>query len=379
MGRQGNKRRVAIGSASNLTADDARSEAKRLLASVALGNDPAKDRKHSREMPTLEDFCERYLSECAKQKLKTRTLVNYKIYLRKHTYPVLGRVKIDRISEAEIARLHRAIGKSMTSTANRVVECLSSVFRFAVECGVVPRGTNPCASIRAFKEVRRERFLSSSELHLLGETLHEAEIDGLPWRKRGRGNSTSGELPREKICPLAIAAIRLLLLTGARLREILHLKWDWVDHERGLLLLPDSKTGRKTIYLNAPALQLLTTIPRTSPYVFPSPQGDKPRADLNRPWRAVVRRSGLTALRLHDLRHTHASIGAGAGLGLPVIGKLLGHTQASTTNRYAHLDAHPLRAASDRIGSEIMNAIGQRSAGNYSAVRPLGQARRKYA
>ncbi|MBK8009118.1 MAG: hypothetical protein IPK23_12365 [Rhizobiales bacterium] len=149
-------------------------------------------------MPTLEDFCERYLSECAKQKLKTRTLVNYKIYLRKHTYPVLGRVKIDRISEAEIARLHRAIGKSMTSTANRVVECLSSVFRFAVECGVVPRGTNPCASIRAFKEVRRERFLSSSESHLLGETLHEAEIDGLPWRKRGRGIQLPGELPARK-------------------------------------------------------------------------------------------------------------------------------------------------------------------------------------
>jgi integrase len=150
----------------------------------------------------------------------------------------------------------------------------------------------------------------------------------------------------------------LLLFTGARFREILDLRWECVDFERGLLFLPDSKTGKKAVILNAPALAVLSALPRIGPYVISGGNSDKPRSDLNKPWKAVSERAGLKGVRLHDLRHSHASVGAGAGIGLPIIGKLLGHTQASTTARYAHLDNDPLRRASERIGREIARAMG---------------------
>jgi integrase len=158
----------------------------------------------------------------------------------------------------------------------------------------------------------------------------------------------------------ATAAIRLLLFTGCRLREILGLRWSEVDLERGLLLLPDSKTGRKTVVLNAPALEVLANVPkvRDCEFIILGDDPKKPRADLNRPWRLITHHAGLRGLRIHDLRHTHASIGAGAGLGLPIIGKLLGHKHAHTTAKYAHLDNDPLRRASDRIGNEIAAALG---------------------
>ena len=161
------------------------------------------------------------------------------------------------------------------------------------------------------------------------------------------------------IGPHAAAALRLLIFTGARLREILHLRWEHVDFERGLLLLPTSKTGKKTIVLNAPALAILNGLPRTSGFVIAGTSVDSPRSDLKKPWKAVAARAGLTGVRIHDLRHTHASVGAGAGLGLPIIGKLLGHTQSATTQRYAHLDNDPLKKASEHIGSRLAAAMGE--------------------
>ncbi len=177
------------------------------------------------------------------------------------------------------------------------------------------------------------------------------------------GSTAPSSSPRERFRRILIdahvaAAIRLL----ARLREILHLKWGHVDFERGLLLLPDSKSGKKTIVLNAPALAILSDVPRIGTYVIAGQtaglENEKTRSDLNSPWRRITRRSGLVGLRIHDLRHNHASIGAGAGLGLPIIGKLLGHAHPATTARYAHLDADPLRRASDQIGNQIATAMG---------------------
>jgi integrase len=166
-----------------------------------------------------------------------------------------------------------------------------------------------------------------------------------------------------KLHPSVALAMRLLLLTGCRLREILHLCWDEVDFERGLLLLPDSKTGRKTVILNAPALALLSDAPRLGVYVIAGDKAgakdEKPRSDLKKPWAAVTKRAKLDNLRIHDLRHSFASFGAGGGMGLPIIGKLLGHTQAATTARYAHLDADPLRRASNAIGNSIAAAMGE--------------------
>jgi integrase len=163
--------------------------------------------------------------------------------------------------------------------------------------------------------------------------------------------------------------LRLLILTGARLREILGLKWEYVDMERGLLFLPDSKTGRKTIVLNAPALAVLSALPRVGSYVIMGDHPEKSRNDLSRPWKLVSKHAALEGVRLHDLRHTHASFGAAAGLGLPIIGRLLGHTQPSTTQRYAHLDIDPLRRASENIGSRLATAMGDLTTNQSSAER----------
>jgi integrase len=160
-----------------------------------------------------------------------------------------------------------------------------------------------------------------------------------------------------RIAPSAAAALRLLLFSGCRLREILHLRWEHVDFERGCLFLPDSKSGRKTVILNAPALAVLNALERVGPYVVPADNPAQPRHDLKRPWHAVTKHAGLLGVRLHDLRHTYASFGAGGGLGLPIIGRLLGHAQVATTARYAHLDNDPLRRASEAIAGRIAAAL----------------------
>jgi integrase len=362
-GRGVAKRRMVLGSAAILTPQQAREAAKSALASIALGEDPASERSCAREMPKFCEFAERYLTEEATAKLKPGTVTNYRIYLRKHALPHIGSKKLNLIEPPDVAKLHRRIGQTKPMTANRVIECIGSVYRFATTCGLVDRGHNPAANIVAFREQRRERFLTSAELGRLGDALREAETAGIPWEIDDK-NPNSKHTPKNgkrhsAIGPHAAAALRLLILTGARLREILHLKWDYVDIERGLLLLPDSKTGRKAIVLNAAAMTVLTSLPKVGCYVIAGENLDHPRSDLNRPWRAVSRLAGLAGVRIHDLRHTHASIGAGAGLGLPIIGKLLGHTHATTTARYAHFDDDPLRRASERIGMEISAAMGE--------------------
>jgi integrase len=202
--------------------------------------------------------------------------------------------------------------------------------------------------------------LNSAELARLGDAIREAETTGIPW-KLDKEQPNAKHIPkngRTKIGPHVAAALRLLILTGARLREILGLKWEYVDLERGLLLLPDSKTGRKAIILNAPALAILREVQRVDNYVIASEIRNQPRHDLNKPWRLVSTRANLVGVRIHDLRHTHASYGAGAGFGLPIIGKLLGHSQPATTARYAHLDNDPLRRASNKIGQQLAAAMG---------------------
>ena len=162
-----------------------------------------------------------------------------------------------------------------------------------------------------------------------------------------------------KIGPHAAAALRLLIFTGARLREILHLQWDHVDLQRGLLLLPTSKTGKKTIVLSDIALAIVSTLPRIGRFVIAGNDDNKPRSDLQRPWALISKQANLSGVRLHDLRHSFASVGVGSGMGLPIIGKLLGHANASTTERYAHLAADPLRRATDAIGNAIAKAMGE--------------------
>ena len=200
----------------------------------------------------------------------------------------------------------------------------------------------------------------------LGEALRLAADEGLPWDLDEK-QSISKHLPKDAnrrtvFDRHSVAAIQLMLLTGARVQEILKLEWLHVDWDRGMLHLPDSKTGRKTIVLGRSSLAILENLPRVGRYVIASSSAgmldEKPRADVNRLWRAIRTWAGLDGVRLHDLRHTAAAVGAGQGLSLHMIGQLLGHSQPSTTKRYAHLAADPQRRAADLIGSKVAAALG---------------------
>ncbi len=246
--------------------------------------------------------------------------------------------------------------------ANNAVTVLSSLYGWAEREGLSPEGHNPARRIEKFRESRRERFLTNEEFARLGTALREAESVGIPYEvdetRPTAKHAAKPENRRVIVAPDAVAAIRLLIFTGCRLREVLNLRWKEVDFQRGLLLLPDSKTGRKTILLGAPAVAVLKSLPRAGEYVFTGVDDTKPRSDLKRPWLMIKRRAGLVGLRIHDLRHSYASVAVGAGLGLPIVGKLLGHTQASTTQRYAHLGDDPIRRASAVISDKIATAMG---------------------
>jgi integrase len=364
-GRGAPVRRYTIAGVGKATPEAARTRAKAILGAVAHGQDPAGEKAGERGKLTISELANRFMSEHVEQKRKPGTAAFYRHLLNKIIKPELGATKADKVTRVQVARLHGKL-KATPFQANRVLAVLGSMYTFAGRGGIVAEDVNPARRIEQFNEHRRERFLTSEELVRLGVAIREAETKGIPWDV-DEAKPTAKHLPKEKyrftkIGPFAAAAIRLLLFTGCRLREILHLKWEQVDLERGLLFVADSKTGRKTVILNAPALAVLTGLDRLGSYVVPADNPQKPRADLKRPWEAVAKRAGLEGVRLHDLRHTYASFGAGGGLGLPIIGKLLGHTQASTTQGYAHLDADPLRRASEAIGGRIAAALdGKRS------------------
>jgi integrase len=339
--------------------------ARNVLGAVAAGRDPAREKSDERGAATLAELADRFMAEHVEPKRKPGTAAFYRDILDRIVKAELGTRKADKVTRADVARLHGQL-RETPFQANRVLAVIGSMYAFADRIGIVPAGMNPARRIEKFVEHRRERFLTVEELERLGAAIREAETVGIPWSPSPIKNVKHAPKPenrRTALNPHATAALRLLIFTGARLREILHLRWEHVDFQRGLLLLPDSKTGRKTIVLNAPALAVLSALPRIGSYVIAGENAgakdEKPRADLNRPWRMVAKHAGLEGVRIHDLRHTHASFGAGAGLGLPIIGKLLGHTQASTTQRYAHLDADPLRRASEHIGTAIAKAMGE--------------------
>ena len=377
-GRSAPTRRLTLRRVGTLTPDEARILARRMLGSVAHGEDPAAQRAAEKRASTLAEVGEAFLTEHVEAKRSASSAASYRDLLERLAYPDLGKRKAEKITSAEIQRLH---GKHAQTPyqANRLLRVLSSLYSFAAKIHAVPVGYNPCRGIERFPEEGRERFLSTQELAAIGEAIREAETVGLPYEVDEEGPKAK-HAPKEAsrrtvIGPHAAAALRLLIFTGARLREILHLKWEEVDFERGLLVLPKSKTGKKTIVLNAPALAVLNGLPKVGSYVIAGAADDRPRADLKKPWRAVSKRAGLKGVRIHDLRHTHASVGAGAGLGLPIIGKLLGHTQSATTQRYAHLDNDPLRKASEQIGGRLASAMGEVRA-NGAPVSDLRAARK---
>jgi len=370
-GRRIAKKRLSIGRVGTVTCEQARDVARTKLAEVRLGNDPSIERDADRRMPTFKEMAQRYLDDEAPRRLKPATIKNYEINIRRHANPIIGSLKISEIVRVDVAAMHNAIGGKSKIMANRTLETVSAVFRYAQEAGLVPEDFNPTRGVRSFKEPRRERYLSAEEFMRLGEALRLAETDGIPWanlaKEKQSKHAPKPENQTTVFSTTAVDAIRMLIFTGCRLREVLHLTWREVDLERGLLFLADSKTGARAVVLNRQAHNILQRRVRNGPFVFPSDQCDigpdgrliqKPLADLNKAWRAVRRHSEIEDVRLHDLRHSFASVGASAGMGLPIVGALLGHKQAATTERYAHLDASPLRAASDQIADRIAEALG---------------------
>jgi integrase len=360
-GRSVSKRRMVIGTPKNLTAEEARNQASGILARVRLGEDPSAERSNARKAENISDLLTSFMDDHIRAKRKARTAKLFQGYIKNHIEPVIGTRKAPTLTRAEVERLHRAIGKTNPVTANRVLALIGAAYAYGSRSGHLPENmANPASGVEKFREQVRERFLSEAELLRLGEAIREAETVGIPWIKVS--NSKHAPKPENRITnigPHAAAALRLLMFTGARLREILDLRWEYVDLERGLLFLPDSKTGKKTIVLGGAALAVLQNLPRVGKFVIAGNDEDKPRADLQRPWALVSKRADLIGLRLHDLRHSFASVGAGSGIGLPIIGKLLGHSNSKTTERYAHLAADPLRRASDAIGGAIAKAMGE--------------------
>lgn len=339
---QGRSRRATLGSYGRLTPDEARKLARQMLADVAKGGDPAEVRVQSRKAPTVKDLAERYLAEHAKAKKKPSSIFSDGRLIERFILPALGSKKVEAINRADVARLHHRIGRETPIQANRTLALLSKMMTLAIRWGLKSDEINPCRFVERFKENKRERYLSADELARLGAVLAKAEAEG-------------------KESPSALNAIRLMLLTGARMGEALGLRWDYVDWERSCLRLPDSKTGPKTIPLGTSALELLQSRPRHpgNPHVFPGLHLGDHLKDLFGPWKRIRERAGLAGVRLHDLRHTWASMGAASGLSLPLIGAVLGHSEPSTTQRYSHLANDPLKQAADLVAGRVAEALSR--------------------
>jgi len=384
-GRSAPSRRMTLGSVATLSSEKARNGARDILARVRLGGDPANEIAKGREAATVRELSAKFLRADAKVGRKASTLALYDLYFRVHILPGIGSKRAKDVTDGDVLKLHRQIGidAEKPATANRVVATLSGFFAWGIKTREIDRTDNPARAVDLFKETSRERYLTTEELARLGKALREAETIGIPHlvdeTKPTSKHARKPENRRAIIDPFSAAAIRLLILTGARLREILHLRWTNVDLERGMLFLDDSKTGKKSIVLNAPAVQILASLPRIGQFVIAGrsagTEDEAPRADLHRPWRAITKHADLQPLRIHDLRHSHASIGAGAGVGLPIIGAILGHADAATTAKYAHLANDPLRRASERIGGDIATAMGERPQSAAGVVVPMARAR----
>lgn len=341
-------RRVTIGKYPDLTAHQARAEAERLRGEIAGGSDPATARREAKTGMTVTLALAEFDADHVTIRLRRNTVLEYRRIINVTIIPELGNRHLRDVERSDIARFHHRL-RDTPALANRALAILSKMFNWVELRGYRPDGSNPCRHVQKYKENARERFLSESELARLADALRETEA----------------------VMPYAAAAIRLLILTGARRGEILSLRWEHVDFKAACLRLPDSKTGAKVIHLTPAALEILQSLPRieNNPFVIVGLKAGTHLYDLKGAWRRVRRRAGLEGVRLHDLRHSFASVAVGAGLSLPMIGKLLGHTQQQTTQRYAHLADDPVKAANELVGRRIAEVMNGRDSGEVVPLR----------
>lgn len=355
----GRTRRVTLGKHGVLTPEEARIKARITLGGIADGADPAEQKLVARNDPTLSELCDLYLKDgpVMKPDKKQSSWQTDRSNINRHIKPLLGKRKLASLTKADVQRFQAdvTLGKSATvektgkkrgkavvrggpGTAARATTVLCAILSYAVERGL--RDTNPGRGVKLNKSQSRSRFLSGAELTALGEVLaEESQKTEQIW---------------------AVAAIRLLILTGCRKGEILSLKWSYVDMERGLLRLPDSKTGAKAVPIGEPVIDLLADLPRLagSDYVLPSVHGNGPLVGLQKAWERIRAKARLQDVRLHDLRHSFASVAVGAGSSLYVVSKILGHKDSRTTEIYAHLADDPVRATANETATHIANLLG---------------------
>ena len=335
-------RRMGIGQFGAITVDQARGLALQGLAKLRQDIDPLAEVRERRTAITVKELSERFDAEHIAVHLKATTAKEYRRNLKLFILPAIGQKRILDVTRADIAKFHHD-SRDRPYQANRNIEIISKMFNLAELWGLRPDGTNPRRHIKKYPEKKRERFFSEGELGAIGRVLDEMEVERI-------------ELPS------AIAAVRLLLFTGCRLREILTLKWSYVDLDRSALHLPDSKTGAKIVSIGNAAVEVLKKLDRDpdNEFVITGRVPGQHLTDLQPFWQRVRGRAGLKDARIHDIRHTFASVAVSSGMSLPIIGKLLGHTQVQTTARYAHLARAPQIEAANDITSRIAGSLASK-------------------
>ena len=376
-GRAASKRRVNLGTYPAMMPEEAREAALKLLGDVRAGRDPAAEAGELKASMTVAELMDAFLKDRATT-LKPSTLALYGMLNHSWITARLGDVKARELTAPKVARFHAAVtegkgGKAKEEgnppprggprAANHAFAVLSAAFAWARRLGHVPAGHNPTSdAIKKARETHRERHLDKAELSRFADTLALAEGGGIPWPETAQGKRLTKK-PEHRIAhvePKVIAAIRLLLFTGARKREVLDLKWSEVDLRSGVLRLKDSKTGKKDILLSQPAQDIIKALPRERGdiYVFPA-KGSKGKAPMNnftKSWATILRHAEIADFRIHDLRHTFASISRGENNDLPTTGKLLGHRNSATTSRYTHVSFDPLQTANARIAERLVES-----------------------
>ena len=335
----GRTRRKTLGKHTLVTADDARKDAKLVQADVARGGDPSAERKARLRSPTIKELSQRFLQEHVTLHCKPTTQLGYASLLNKLVIPALGGTKVSEITFTDIQAFHLKT-KATPYQANRCVMILSKMLNLAEDWGLRAMNSNPTRRIKHYPEEEKKRYLSEDEQERLGDTLASM--------------LTTGDITK-----YVFAAFYLLLLTGCRLGEIQKLKWSYVTHTH--FELPDSKTGRRRIPLPREARELLNQLePREgNPYVILGSHGTGYYNDLQKPWRKIRERAGLCDVRVHDLRHTYASVAVINGIDPFMLKEILGHKNLSTTLRYAHLSDDAVQKAAGKIANRLAGALGQ--------------------
>ena len=333
----GTARRGTVGDYTRMNTDDARRKAAEMIDRIRRGGDPVPPPPEP-EL-TVADLAERFMTKHVAVNCRPGTAETYESLLRLHILPELGGLKLTEIDRSHVSALHHRL-RDMPTQANKSVGVFSKMFKLAVAWGMTPARPNPCRSIQRYKERSSERFLTEEEYARLGRVLFEAEAEG-------------------PLMASAVAAVRLLMLTGCRRNEILTLRWDDLDRTADELRIRDSKTGPRRVPLTPEVEQVLANIPRQegNPWVIGGAKRIGRLERIDPFWNRLRARAGLEDVRLHDLRHSYASQALAIGEGLPVIARLLGHKTVMTTAKYAHLARDSERASASRVAESIGNDL----------------------